>query len=67
MGRAGESVIGAYLHDLFGNRSAREAFVDAAYGSRARPAGAADRPSPYERAADLVSAVDLGAVGIEDA
>jgi adenosylcobyric acid synthase len=67
LGAARDGVVGTYLHGLFANRPAREAFVDAAYGTRPRPDASVDRPSPYDRAADLVAAVDLDAVGFGDA
>jgi adenosylcobyric acid synthase len=59
-------VLGTYLHGLFANRAAREAFVDAAYANAAveRPTTATDDPSPYERAAALVEAIDLAPLGL---
>jgi len=61
LGAARGSILGTYLHGLFANRTARNAFVDAAYANagRERPAGAGERPSSYERAAALVEPVDL--------
>ncbi|MFB6102134.1 MAG: cobyric acid synthase [Haloplanus sp.] len=68
LGAVRGSVVGTYLHGLFGNRSAREAFVDAVYANAGveRPNATAERESPYGRAAALVSGIDLGVVGFED-
>jgi adenosylcobyric acid synthase len=70
IGAARGSILGTYLHDLFVNRAAREAFVDAVYASAGseRPAVATDDPergSPYDRAATLVEPIDLGVVGLD--
>ncbi|WP_251341393.1 cobyric acid synthase [Haloplanus halophilus] len=69
LGAARGAVLGTYLHGLFANPAAREAFVDAAYAGcgRERPASTAERSSPYDRAAALVDRIDLGAVGVGDA
>ncbi|SEL36863.1 cobyric acid synthase [Haloferax larsenii] len=55
-GAATDRVAGTYIHDLFANRSPREAFLDAVYRSagRERPEVERTRTDPYERAADLV-------------
>nr|WP_283102387.1 cobyric acid synthase [Haloplanus sp. XH21] len=68
LGAASGLVLGTYLHGLFANDAVREAFVDATYASagRDRPAAAADRDSPYDRAAELVADVDLSVVGLDD-
>jgi len=60
-GAAVGNVLGTYLHGLFENRRAREAFVDAAYESagRTRPETGGERGSPHDRAAALVSRLDL--------
>jgi len=67
LGAARGSVLGTYLHGLFANRAAREAFVDATYATAngERPAAAAERDSPYDRAAALVDPIDLGALGFD--
>jgi adenosylcobyric acid synthase len=67
LGAARAEVFGTYLHGLFANRPAREAVVDTAYGGTERPDAAVDEPSPYDRAADLVSRVALDVVGLGDA
>jgi adenosylcobyric acid synthase len=69
LGAVRGSILGTYLHGLFANRAAREAFVDAVYaaGGRERPASGGDRASPYDRAAALVDRIDLGPVGFGDA
>ncbi|MDG5775756.1 cobyric acid synthase [Haloarculaceae archaeon H-GB1-1] len=64
---ATDRVVGTYLHGVFENESAREAFVAAVYDHAGveRPAAAAERQSPYEAAADVVAEyVDLGALGL---
>ena len=60
-------VLGTYLHGLFENRLAREAFVHNVYESagRTRPETTGETQSPYDRAADLVSDVDLRPLGLE--
>ncbi len=60
-------VLGTYLHGLFENRPAREAFVDRVYASAGRvrsEAGGEDR-SPYDRAAELVAEIDLEPIGFD--
>ena len=59
-------ILGTYLHGLFENRRAREAFVDAAYESagRPRPETGGQRRSPHDRAAALVSRLDLDPLGL---
>lgn len=55
-GAATDRVLGTYLHGLFENRLARDAFLDAAFehADRERPeAGTIE--SPYDRAASLVA------------
>ncbi|AZH24573.1 cobyric acid synthase [Haloplanus aerogenes] len=68
LGAARGSVLGTYLHDLFANRVAREAFVEAVYDAagRERPGATADDVSPYDRAAALVEPIDLDALGLPD-
>jgi len=62
LGAAGESVLGTYLHGLFENERAREAFLRAAGWT---PDRSADRDSPYGRAADLIAEnVDLAALDL---
>ncbi len=64
---ATERVLGTYLHGLFENEHAREAFVDAVYehAGRERPNAASDRQSPYDAAAALVREhVDLAALDL---
>jgi adenosylcobyric acid synthase len=63
-GAAVESVVGTYLHALFENRVAREAFVDAVYkhAGRVRPETEGQAGSPYDRAAELVGEVDFDAL-----
>jgi len=64
LGAASGRVLGTYLHGLFADRAVREAFVDGVYASAGveRPTATGKRASPYERAADLVSRIDLGGV-----
>lgn len=62
-------VLGTYLHELFENEPAREAFLDAVFAAAgtARPAGATERRSPYDAAAALVrDNVDLAALGLPE-
>lgn len=58
---ATDRVLGTYLHGLFENRPAREAFVDRVFASAGldRPADPENRRSPYDAAADLVRELDL--------
>jgi adenosylcobyric acid synthase len=66
-GAATDRVLGTYLHGLFENRSAREAFLDNVFraAGRDRPAGGGERDeSPYDRAAALVDEyVDVATLG----
>jgi adenosylcobyric acid synthase len=66
LGAARGAVVGTYLHGLFENDAAREAFVgglfDAAGG--VRPSRDADAESPFDRAAGLVSRLDLDSLGL---
>ncbi len=65
-GAADGDALGTYLHGLFENRLVREAFVDRVYAAagRVRPETGGSRASPYDRAADIVSGVDLGPFGL---
>ena len=65
LGAARGSVLGTYLHGLFENRTAREAFVDCVFAqsatSRPTPGESDTRVTdPYDRAAGLVAGVPLG-------
>lgn len=63
-----EQVLGTYLHGLFENRVAREAFVTASFrhAGRPRPDEAGARRSSYDRAAKLVADhLDLSALGFD--
>jgi adenosylcobyric acid synthase len=64
-GAARGNVLGTYLHGLFENRLAREAFVDRVYESagHVRPETEGDGESPYDRAAALVGELDLDPLG----
>jgi adenosylcobyric acid synthase len=65
-GASDGDVLGTYLHGLFENRIAREAFLDRVYESAGRvrlETGGRNR-SPYEQAAALVSEIDLEALGL---
>ena len=66
LGAATGNVLGTYLHGLFENERAREAFVDAVFehAGVSRPdvgggSGGGAGTDPYDRAADLVGAVPL--------
>ncbi|MCG1003714.1 MULTISPECIES: cobyric acid synthase [Halobacterium] len=64
---ATDRALGTYLHGLFENEAAREAFVNAVYAhvDRERPSVATDRESPYDAAAALVREhVDLAALDL---
>ncbi|QLH81662.1 cobyric acid synthase [Halosimplex pelagicum] len=56
-GAATDRVLGTYLHGLFENERAREAFVDSVFAhvGTDRPDGCSAAGSPYDRAADLVA------------
>jgi adenosylcobyric acid synthase len=63
---ATDRVLGTYVHGLFENDVAREAFVDRVFAAagRPRPDGARGAADPYRRAAELVAAhLDLAALG----
>ncbi|WP_256421472.1 cobyric acid synthase [Halobellus rarus] len=72
LGAARGSVLGTYLHGLFENDAAREAFVESVFehADASRPAGgvgadtrvAAGALDPYESAADLVEPLPLDAL-----
>ncbi|WP_135301934.1 cobyric acid synthase [Haloarcula amylovorans] len=68
-GAATDRVLGTYLHDLFANAAARDAFVRNTFehaGTEPPAALGADRPSPYDRAASfLAEHVDSGPLPIE--
>ncbi|WP_436926961.1 cobyric acid synthase [Halosimplex amylolyticum] len=63
-GAATDRALGTYLHGLFENATAREAFVDGVFTyvgiDRPEPGTAAD--SPYDRAADLVAGLGRDAL-----
>ncbi|WP_246986763.1 cobyric acid synthase [Halorientalis marina] len=66
-GAATAHVLGTYLHGLFENATAREAFVDSVFAAagRERPAREGGTADPYDRAADLVAThCDLSALGL---
>jgi adenosylcobyric acid synthase len=54
---ATERVLGTYIHGLFENAAARDAFVDTVFDAagRSRPSDDAGAHSPYDRAADLLA------------
>ena len=56
-GAATDRVLGTYLHGLFENRIARDAFLDRTFegAGRTRPAGGSPDRSAYDRAARLVA------------
>ena len=67
-GAATDRALGTYLHGLFENRIAREAFLTTvfAHADRERLEGTDERESPYDRAARLVEeGLDLAALGLE--
>jgi adenosylcobyric acid synthase len=70
LGVARGAVLGTYLHGLFENEGVRDAFVDGLFAAagRERPtAGEREQAdSPYDRAAALVSRLDLEALGFGD-
>lgn len=65
-GAAVGEVLGTYLHGFFENRLIREAFVDRVFAGSAteRPQPATEPESPYVRAAELVSEIDLDPLGL---
>ncbi|WP_313692257.1 cobyric acid synthase [Halorarum halobium] len=67
---ATERALGTYLHGLFENRIARDAFLDAAFAAAGtdRPTRSADEHAPFDAAAELIRThVDLERVGLERA
>ena len=67
-GAATAHVFGTYLHGLFENTTACEAFLDAVFeaAGHARPDRLDDRVSPYDRAATLVEEhVDFDPLGFD--
>jgi adenosylcobyric acid synthase len=64
-GAATDRVLGTYLHGLFENRVAREAFVERTFEAAdlSRPDAASSPRSPYDRAADLVSELGVSTLG----
>jgi adenosylcobyric acid synthase len=68
-GAATEQVLGTYLHGLFENRVARDAFVASVYASAGRSvpeSGCREKTDPYERAGRLLrDHLDLSAIGLE--
>jgi len=70
-GAATDDVLGTYLHDLFVNDPARDAFVRNAFVAAGidppAPSERDDRGDPYERAATLIADhVDLGPLGLPE-
>jgi len=64
---AAGDTLGTYVHGLFENDVAREAFLDRTFAAAGldRPAGDRERVDPYRRAAALVAEhIDLDAVGL---
>ena len=63
-GAATDRVLGTYLHGLFENERAREAFVETVFAHVGidRPGGGSVAGSPYDRAADLVAGLGLDAL-----
>jgi adenosylcobyric acid synthase len=66
-GAARDDVLGTYLHGLFENRLAREAFIERIYkvAGRDRPDTTRPGTEPHDRAAALVANVDLGPLGLD--
>jgi adenosylcobyric acid synthase len=65
-GAATERVLGTYLHDLFANDAARDAFLDTVFAAagRERPDSDEADADPYDRAADLLAThCDLSPLG----
>jgi adenosylcobyric acid synthase len=58
------SVLGTYLHGVFGNGRVRDAFVSTVFESAGRrpPDATAAAHAPYDAAADLVADLDLSAL-----
>lgn len=64
---ATDLILGTYLHGLFENQNAKEAFVDTVFRTSctSRPQKQSSPVTPYERAADLVErTVDLDAADL---
>jgi adenosylcobyric acid synthase len=66
LGAARGDVVGTYLHGLFENDAARDAFVGGLFDAtgRVRPRRDADTESPFDRAAGLVARLDLASLGL---
>lgn len=58
------SVLGTYLHGLFGNAGVREAFFDTVLDAagKQRPSASGELPLPYETAAALVEGIEFSDV-----
>ncbi|ADQ68160.1 cobyric acid synthase [Halogeometricum borinquense DSM 11551] len=67
LGIARGRVLGTYLHGLFENDEVRDAFCDHLFAAagKSRPTGDELAVSPYDRAAALVSRLDLEPLGFE--
>ncbi len=65
-GAAVGNVLGTYVHDIFANQLARSAFLDNVFAAAEtrRPPSRPEDQSPYDRAAALVSQVDLTPLGL---
>jgi adenosylcobyric acid synthase len=68
-GAARGQVLGTYLHDLFTNRTATDAFVENVFeasGIERLPAECAEQPDPYDRACALVrETIDPGPLPVD--
>ncbi|WP_049893610.1 cobyric acid synthase [Halogranum rubrum] len=68
LGAANANVLGTYLHGLFENQVARDAFLDVTFAAagRSRPKSGEATRSPFDRAATLVADhVDVAALGLD--
>ncbi|SFK98069.1 adenosylcobyric acid synthase (glutamine-hydrolysing) [Halogranum rubrum] len=68
LGAANANVLGTYLHGLFENQVARDAFLDVTFAAagRLRPKPGEATRSPFDRAATLVADhVDVAALGLD--